>query len=262
MHSQEFASCHCFAGQATGIPRDRRGQTGERYSRRIKGTWRRAIRGFLTVALVRISLCGYITSRPNTVGVSSDGPFDGEHAFADLKRLVAFGPRPSSSAEMDRSGQFIAQELRAAGATITEDNFTASTPIGPIPIVKLSRQNPRQVLPSSFWPVIATRNEWRHGLSALTTQTPPSCSNWPGCFCRGAISSHTGGFSSTAKRQYSASPPQPVYMGAGSWPQNLQARPLKAESKPRLLWTSIADPHLDIHSEAQSTHWLKLLTVC
>ena len=38
----------------------------------------------LTLALLGISLIAYLRSRPNTGGAASLGPFDGEHAFADL----------------------------------------------------------------------------------------------------------------------------------------------------------------------------------
>jgi hypothetical protein len=38
---------------------------------------------------------------------------------------------------MERTREFITDELRFAGASVTEDRFTASTPIGPLPLVNL-----------------------------------------------------------------------------------------------------------------------------
>jgi len=57
----------------------------------------------LAAILLAVSVLGYIRSRPNTAGIASEGPFDGNRAFADLKRLVAFGPRPSGSEALGAS---------------------------------------------------------------------------------------------------------------------------------------------------------------
>jgi glutaminyl-peptide cyclotransferase len=86
------------------------------------------------LALLPLVICigALIQSRPNTAGVPLIGPFDGKLAFAHLKRLVAFGPRPSGSEALERAREFIIGELRAAGLSVTEDEFTATTAIGPI----------------------------------------------------------------------------------------------------------------------------------
>jgi hypothetical protein len=85
----------------------------------------------LTIAL---ALAAYIQARPNTASLVSDGEFDANRVFADLKRLVSFGPRPPGSQALQQSRQFIAGELHAAGASVVLDSFTASTPVGPIPM--------------------------------------------------------------------------------------------------------------------------------
>ena len=90
--------------------------------------------GLLAIAPLAVSLLGYIQSRPNTAGVDLEGSFDCERAFADVRRLVAFGPRPSGSEALGRTREFIVAELRTAGATVVRDTFTASTPLGPIPM--------------------------------------------------------------------------------------------------------------------------------
>jgi glutaminyl-peptide cyclotransferase len=51
--------------------------------------------------------------------------------------LVSFGPRPSGSAALERSREFIISELRAGGAGVTEDRFIAKTPIGRIPMTNI-----------------------------------------------------------------------------------------------------------------------------
>jgi Zn-dependent M28 family amino/carboxypeptidase len=63
--------------------------------------------------------------------------FNGGRAFEDLKRLVAFGPRPSGSAALTQTRQWLIHELQAAGAQVQEDSFLASTPNGPIPMTNL-----------------------------------------------------------------------------------------------------------------------------
>jgi hypothetical protein len=107
---------------------------------------RRAKRGLVTRLLASLSLAislpDYIHSRPNTVAVALAGPFDAERAFADLKRLAAFGPRPSGSQAWSAPVNFITGQLRTVGVTVSEDRFTASTPIGAIPIVNLIARIP------------------------------------------------------------------------------------------------------------------------
>jgi glutaminyl-peptide cyclotransferase len=68
--------------------------------------------------------------------------FSGGHAFEDLKHLVSFGPRPSGSAALDKTREWLVHELRGAGAEGEEDSFTASTPIGPLPMTNLIAKFP------------------------------------------------------------------------------------------------------------------------
>ncbi len=63
--------------------------------------------------------------------------FHGDRAFEDLKRIVAFGPRPSGSQALAQTRQWLIHELRGTGAQVEEDPFVASTPIGPIPMTNL-----------------------------------------------------------------------------------------------------------------------------
>jgi len=82
-------------------------------------------------------LVAYFHSTPNTAGVSFSGPFDGERAFADLRHIVAFGPRPPGSQALHRCRAFITGELHRAGVQVSEDAFTATTPIGSIPMTNI-----------------------------------------------------------------------------------------------------------------------------
>src|SRR5690242_801599 len=88
---------------------------------------------------------------PSWIGAA--GPpetFNGARAFDDLKRLVDFGPRPSGSPALAQSRQWIINQLRQAGGQVEEDSFTASTPVGAIPmtnvIAKFPGKRPKVVM--------------------------------------------------------------------------------------------------------------------
>ncbi|HEV2177497.1 MAG TPA: M28 family peptidase [Terriglobia bacterium] len=72
------------------------------------------------------------------ISAASEIPaFDGGRAFNDLKRLVAFGPRPSGSKALDEARAWMIRELKQSGCEVEEDSFTASTPAGNIPMTNL-----------------------------------------------------------------------------------------------------------------------------
>ena len=56
--------------------------------------------------------------------------FDGERAFAHVRRLVEFGPRPAGSKELAEARKYIVGELKSYGLKVSEDEFTAQTPAG------------------------------------------------------------------------------------------------------------------------------------
>lgn len=63
--------------------------------------------------------------------------FSGARAFADLKKLVSFGPRPPGSQALAQARQWIIQQLMQSGAQVEEDSFTASTPVGNLPMTNI-----------------------------------------------------------------------------------------------------------------------------
>jgi hypothetical protein len=107
-------------------------ETGIRWVQR-----RLLVFGVFTSLVFAIMIVAYMQAESNTTGVAATGSFDGERAFANLKQLVGFGPRPSGSPALERTRQFITGRLRLSGVVITEDSFTASTPIGSIPMANL-----------------------------------------------------------------------------------------------------------------------------
>ena len=73
------------------------------------------------------------TLPPGTVGKEFSGP----RAFDHVARLVAFGPRPSGSPELEQSRRYIEDQLRGFGWTVERQNFTDPTPRGPIEFINL-----------------------------------------------------------------------------------------------------------------------------
>ena len=99
--------------------------------------WRLTMLASLVSPVFVLVFLAYLQSRPNTAGAILTGPFDGERAFADLKRIVSFGPRPSGSPALQRCRSFIIDELHMANVQVSEDAFTATTPIGPIAMTNI-----------------------------------------------------------------------------------------------------------------------------
>ena len=58
--------------------------------------------------------------------------FLGTRALEHVRRLVAFGPRPSGSAAIGKTQAYVAQALRGCRCQVDNDVFTAATPAGPV----------------------------------------------------------------------------------------------------------------------------------
>jgi Zn-dependent M28 family amino/carboxypeptidase len=69
--------------------------------------------------------------------VATIGGFNGDRAFHDLEALVKLGPRPPGSEALDEARNYITRQLSAAGAQIWDDSFVATTPVGEIPMTNI-----------------------------------------------------------------------------------------------------------------------------
>jgi glutaminyl-peptide cyclotransferase len=65
------------------------------------------------------------------------GQFDSNRAWEHLRQMVAIGPRPSGSPQIEQTRQYIKAQLAAAGVAVTEQPWTAETPAGKVPMVNL-----------------------------------------------------------------------------------------------------------------------------
>ena len=70
--------------------------------------------------------------------------FSGEKALAHVQRLVDFGPRPPGSGAIEKSGDYIDNQLRLAGWQVTRQAFTDDTPRGKVRFVNLIARFPAQ----------------------------------------------------------------------------------------------------------------------
>jgi glutaminyl-peptide cyclotransferase len=66
--------------------------------------------------------------------------FSGEKAFAHVQRLVDFGPRPAGSTALEKSRDYIEDQLRRSGWQVTRQAFSDDTPRGKIHFVNLLAQ--------------------------------------------------------------------------------------------------------------------------
>jgi glutaminyl-peptide cyclotransferase len=66
--------------------------------------------------------------------------FSGEKALAHVQRLVDFGPRPSGSEAIEKSRQYIEDQLRRSSWQVTPQAFTDDTPRGKVQFVNLIAQ--------------------------------------------------------------------------------------------------------------------------
>ena len=67
-------------------------------------------------------------------GRAAPAEFSGAQALEFTRAAVAFGPRPSGSPAIRKLQAYILTELKLRQCTVTQDDFTASTPAGPKPM--------------------------------------------------------------------------------------------------------------------------------
>ncbi|MCL6480806.1 MAG: M28 family peptidase [Firmicutes bacterium] len=78
------------------------------------------------------------------------GGFDGNRALAHVAELVGFGPRIPGTQAARRAQAYIRQQLEGYGCTVEELEFTAQTPLGPVPmkniLVRVAGRTPAAIL--------------------------------------------------------------------------------------------------------------------
>lgn len=78
------------------------------------------------------------------------GGFDGQRAYQQVAKQVAFGPRPAGSAAIKQLQDYLESELKSYGCVVEPDSFSADTPAGRLPmkniLVKIPGQKPGIIL--------------------------------------------------------------------------------------------------------------------
>src|SRR6266478_6629660 len=73
--------------------------------------------------------------RPSQAGIWEE--FSGEKALTHVQRLVDFGPRPPGSDAIEKSRDYIDNQLRLSGWRVTRQAFTDDTPRGKVRFVNI-----------------------------------------------------------------------------------------------------------------------------
>jgi Zn-dependent M28 family amino/carboxypeptidase len=68
--------------------------------------------------------------------------FNGARALEFTRKAVSFGPRPPNSAEIAKLRSYIEADLKPLHCQVIEDPFTASTPLGPMPMINVIAKFP------------------------------------------------------------------------------------------------------------------------
>jgi Zn-dependent M28 family amino/carboxypeptidase len=63
--------------------------------------------------------------------------FDGGRAYEHLRQIVGMGPRPAGSDALEATRRYIAQQLSASGVKVSEQAFSADTPLGAVRMVNV-----------------------------------------------------------------------------------------------------------------------------
>jgi len=93
--------------------------------------------GFILVGIAATAIFEIRSYRAREDVLAAVAGFSGERAFKDLLQLVQFGPRPAGSPNLERSRAYIKRQLATSVAEIWDDPFVATTPMGKIPMTNV-----------------------------------------------------------------------------------------------------------------------------
>jgi hypothetical protein len=96
----------------------------------------RTKRTFLTACILAI------VGAAACAAAAKDSPFSADRAFADLTKIVSFGPRPAGSEAIGATRNYIVAELQKAGLKPQLDEFQATTPRGMRRMVNIRASRP------------------------------------------------------------------------------------------------------------------------
>ena len=85
-----------------------------------------------------------VSTRPATESTVVPGAvaFNGERAMDHVRKQVEIGPRPPGSPELAKTREYIVNELKSYGLTVSTDEFVATTPLGQKKMVNITAEIP------------------------------------------------------------------------------------------------------------------------
>src|SRR5258708_24017848 len=104
--------------------------------------WFRQSLGVTWGTVATLALGNMCVRSPILLAGSGPGTFSGAQALAFTRQVVSFGARPSGSREIKKLQAYIVGELKGCTCQVMQDDFTASTPLGPIPMKNILARFP------------------------------------------------------------------------------------------------------------------------
>ena len=83
-------------------------------------------------------------SSPSTASAAKSD-FDGDRAFEQVRKQVEFGPRPAGSAELEKTRNYLIDQLKSYGLKVTTDEFHPTTPMGERRMVNVTAEVPGEL---------------------------------------------------------------------------------------------------------------------
>src|SRR5713226_7483206 len=77
-----------------------------------------------------------------SAAIAMAADFSGTAALEYTRKAVSFGPRPPGSAADTKLQEYIQAQLKTLRCTVSVDAFTASTPVGPVPMKNIIARFP------------------------------------------------------------------------------------------------------------------------
>jgi glutaminyl-peptide cyclotransferase len=113
-------------------------------------------------ACVAVALCGWLIAVYHSApagGAATDqepaGKFDSTRAYAQLRDLVAIGPRVSGTPANAKTREYIIKSLGSLGIKAVEQRFEATTPLGPVQmanvIATIPGERPQRIILGSHF---------------------------------------------------------------------------------------------------------------
>ena len=195
-------------------------------------------------------------------GSARPSPFNADRAFADLTKMVGFGPRPAGSAAIAKTRYYIVAELKKAGLQPELDEFQGMTPRGPRRMVNIraSRPGPR---PTSIALVGHYDTKVFDNFSFVGANDGGSSAAWLLEMARATSSLKLQNtlefvFFDGEEAVVEWTSTDSLYGSRHDVDRRLNAGTLR-QLKALVLVEMIGDKNLNIRREAESTDWLKMI---